>query len=297
MNQYFAVIEAGGTKFNCAIIDGNRNIIAETRIPTTIPSDTIGASIDFFRGQKAKGFKFDKLGLACFGPLDLKPNSATWGTITSTPKPDWTNTAIARQLESVLDCQVSIDTDVNAAALAEYQWGAARDTSVNVYVTIGTGVGLGIVIDGKPLHGLIHPEGGHMLIGDLKDSAGNVIRGVCPFHGSCIEGLASGTAMNKIWGQPAETLPDDHRAWDVQARVLAAMCHNILLCYSAEKIILGGGVMQKPGLLSNVVDYTEQSLAKYLTLPANIDFSDLICLPGLGDKSGMMGGLALVLGK
>lgn len=295
MNQYFAVIEAGGTKFNCAILDKERNILVQSRIPTTAPNDTIGASIEFFRDQKANGYQFNKLGLACFGPLDLKPDSATWGNITTTPKPGWTNTPIARQLGSALDCQVCIDTDVNAAGLAEYRWGAAQETSVSVYVTIGTGVGLGIVINGKPLHGLIHPEGGHMLIGEIKDNDGNVTQGVCPFHGSCVEGLASGTAMNKIWGQPAETLPDDHKAWDVQARVLAAMCHNILLCYSAEKIVLGGGVMQKPGLLDKVVTYTEQSLAGYLSLPEDTEFKNLITLPGLGDKAGLMGALGLLL--
>lgn len=295
MSNYFAVIEAGGTKFNCAILDSQRNILAETRIPTTTPDETLSASIAFFNAQKAAGYEFEKLGLACFGPLDLKRHSATWGYITATPKPHWDNTPVTTRLQQALNCEVAIDTDVNAAGLAEHRWGAAQNTEVSVYVTIGTGVGLGIIINGKPLHGLIHPEGGHMLIGDIDDGEGNKISGVCPFHGSCIEGLASGTAMAKIWGQPAETLPGDHKAWDVQARVLAAMCHNILVSYSAEKIVLGGGVMQKPGLLDNVISYTEKSLAGYMTLPSGVEFKDLISLPGLGQRSGLLGGLALLI--
>ena len=126
MVQHYAVIEAGGTKFNCAILDNERNILAQTRIPTTVPDETIGASIEFFQAQKAKGYQFNQLGLACFGPLDLNPQSGTWGDITATPKPNWTNTSISRQLEAALDCKVSVDTDVNAAALAEYRWGAAQ---------------------------------------------------------------------------------------------------------------------------------------------------------------------------
>lgn len=295
MEQYFAVIEAGGTKFNCAVVDAKQNILAETRIPTTTPDETIGASIAFFEDQKHEGLTFEKLGLACFGPLDLHKHSTTWGNITTTPKPHWNNTPIATQLQQALNCEVSVDTDVNAAGLAEHLWGSAQNTDVSVYVTVGTGVGLGILINGKPLHGLIHPEGGHMMLGDIDDGEGNKIAGVCPFHGSCVEGLASGTAMGKIWGQPAETLPDDHKAWDIQARVLGAMCHNILVSYSAEKIVLGGGVMQKPGLLENVVRYTEKSLAGYMTLPADMTLEDLIVLPGLGQRSGLLGALALVL--
>ena len=160
-----------------------------------------------------------------------------------------------------------------------------------LYITVGTGVGVGVVINGKPLHGLLHPELGHTLIPVPEG-----IKGICPYHGSCVEGLASGKAMGEIWGQRAETLPDDHRAWDVQALVLGRFCHNLLVAFSPQKIILGGGVMNKPGLIEKVVEQCELSMAGYLSLPKHITMGDMISLPGLGQKSGLLGGLALCLG-
>ena len=287
--MYYAVIEAGGTKFNCAILDANRNVYKQTRINTTTPDETIGLAIAFFQQQKKDGYAFDALGLACFGPLDLNPQSATFGNITETPKPCWSNTPITAMLQDALACKVHIDTDVNAAALAEYRWGAAQGASVCIYITVGTGVGGGVVINGKPLHGLVHPEIGHMLI-----PAPDGIQGVCPFHGNCVEGLASGFAMGKIWQQPAETLDDSHQAWDIQAQVLAKLSHNLIIGYSAEKIVFGGGVMSKAGLLDKVIHYTELSLANYVILPDKKRLADLFCLPGLGEFSGLFGALALV---
>lgn len=290
MTEYFAVIEAGGTKFNCAIMNAEREIFSETRIATTTPEETLRNVVDFFQEQKAKGFGFEKLGLGTFGPVDLDPKSKHYGYITATPKPHWSFTPITQTLESELDCEVTIDTDVNAAALGEYRWGAAQGCNVCVYVTVGTGVGGGVIIDGKPLHGLIHPEIGHMLIGEVDNVAG-----VCPFHGNCVEGLASGTAMGKIWKTPAETLDDNHPAWDLEAKVLSKMCHNLLMTLSPQKIILGGGVMSKPGLLPKVVSYTEQSLKDYLCLPAETSLADIIRETGLGQRSGLFGSLALVI--
>ena len=287
--EYFAVIEAGGTKFNCAIVDSQRNIYAQTRINTTNPEETIGLTIDFFKQQIEAGFHFKQLGLACFGPLDLHRHSPTYGCITATPKPSWSHTPIVAMLEQALSCEVFIDTDVNAAALAEYRWGAAQNTTVSIYVTIGTGVGGGVVINGLPVHGLVHPEVGHMLIPPPEG-----IQGACPFHGNCVEGLASGAALQRIWKQPAETLGDEHPAWDIQAQVLARMCHNLILGYSAEKIILGGGVMSKPGLLDKVISYTQQSLANYVIFPHGCALEQIICLPGLGQNSGLFGAFALI---
>ncbi|KXI28346.1 ROK family protein [Paraglaciecola hydrolytica] len=291
-HKYYAVIEAGGTKFNCAIVDVDLNIYAQTRIDTTTPDETIGHVIDFFKQQMAAGYVFEQLGLACFGPLDLAPKSKTYGYITGTPKLYWSNTPIVAMLEQSLECQVFIDTDVNAAALAEYRWGAAQKTTVSIYITVGTGVGGGVVINGLPVHGLVHPEIGHMLI-----QPPDGIQGTCPFHGNCVEGLASGAAMGRIWKQPAETLADDHMAWDIQAKILARLCQNLILGYSAEKIVMGGGVMAKPGLLNKVIGYTQQSLANYVIFPEGIGLKDIICLPGLGGHSGLMGGLALILAK
>lgn len=290
MNKLYAVIEAGGTKFNCAIVDAERNILAETRIPTTTPEETLKATIQFFSDQKAQGLDFEQLGLATFGPVDLNRNSEHYGYITTTPKPHWSYTPVVQELESKLNCQVSLDTDVNAAALAEYRWGAAQDTSCCIYITVGTGVGGGVVINGETLKGLLHPEIGHMLIGDVEG-----IKGVCPFHGSCIEGLAAGSSMGKIWNTPAENLPDDHQAWDIEAKVLARLCHNLLVSFSPQKIIFGGGVMAKPGLIEKVIQETEQSMAGYMSLPSGINFSDLISAPGLGQRSGLLGALALLI--
>ncbi len=290
MTKYFAVIEGGGTKFNCAIVDAQKEICAEHRVATSTPDETLGAVVAFFDNQKKMSCDFEKLGLACFGPLDLNKYSSSFGSITSTPKPHWSNTKIAPILAEALNCQVEIDTDVNAAALAEYLWGASKGAEVNVYITVGTGLGVGVVINGKPLHGLIHPEIGHMLVSGLDD-----MQGVCPFHGQCFEGLASGKAMSKIWQQPAQTLPDGHAAWDIQAKVLGQLCHNIMLSFSPQSIVLGGGVMAKIGLLDRSIYYAEKSLNSYIVFPKNYSLKQIISKPGLGEHSGLLGALALVL--
>lgn len=290
MTEYFAVIEGGGTKFNCAIVDAQKKIYSEHRVATTTPDETLNAVIAFFDNQKRLGRDFEKLGLACFGPLDLNKQSTSFGTITSTPKPYWSNTKIAPILAKALDCHVEIDTDVNAAGLAEYLWGASKGAQVNVYVTVGTGLGVGVVINGKPLHGLIHPEIGHTMVSGFDE-----IQGVCPFHGQCFEGLASGNSMSKIWQQPAETLPDDHAAWDIQAKVIGQLCHNLMLSFSPQSIVLGGGVMAKPGLLERSGYYAEQSLNNYIVFPENHGLKQIISKPGLGEHSGLLGALALVL--
>jgi fructokinase len=290
MTKYFAVIEGGGTKFNCAIFDAQKQICAKYRVPTSTPDATLGAVVAFFESQKNKGHDFEKLGLACFGPLDLNKRSSSFGSITSTPKPHWSNTRIVPILAQALDCKVAVDTDVNAAALAEHLWGASKGAEVNVYTTVGTGIGVGVIINGKPLHGLIHPEIGHMLVSGLDN-----IHGICEFHGQCFEGLASGKAMSKIWKQPAETLPDDHPAWEIQAQVLGQLCHNLMLSFSPQSIVLGGGVMAKSGLLERAIYYAEKSLNSYIVYPENYSLKQIISKPGLGDRSGILGALALVI--
>ncbi|MBF7073388.1 ROK family protein [Glaciecola sp. MH2013] len=288
--RYFALVEGGGTKFNCAIANEKREILVEKRIPTTSPSQTISAVIDFFNEQKKAGFEFHKLGLACFGPLDLNPNSQSFGSITSTPKAGWSNVAIKKELETSLSCDVSIDTDVNAAALAEFKWGASQNTTVSIYITVGTGVGGGVVINGQTLKGLVHPELGHMLISGVPE-----IKGVCPFHGNCVEGLAAGKSMEKIWDQPAENMDSSHPAWQVEAKVLGNFCHNLLVSFSPQSIVLGGGVMAKKGLLEQVVANAEQSLKNYIVFPYQQDIKHIITAPGLGERSGLLGALALIM--
>lgn len=288
-DPYYAVIEAGGTKFNCAVVTPERDIVAEIRIPTTTPEDTLAKTIGFFQQQRQAGYLFSRMGVASFGPLDLNPASSTYGYITKTPKPNWSSTDVAGRLAKELDCDVVIDTDVNGAALGEYRWGAAQGSAVAVYVTVGTGVGGGLVINGKPLHGLVHPEIGHMLV---QPPTG--VTGVCPFHTNCVEGLASGTALGKIWSQPSHTFTDDHPAWDGLAEVLGDMCHNLMVTLSAQKIILGGGVMQKHGLIEKVVAATRSKLNDYIVMPEGSSLESIICLPGLGTRSGLFGALAML---
>lgn len=288
MTEVYAVIEAGGTKFNCALMDGEKNILTQQRITTTTPEETLQAVVQYFDTQRKAGYVFSQLGLACFGPLDLNPSSHHFGSITQTPKPDWSNTPIKSMLEGRLGCQVVLKTDVNAAALAEALWGAAQGAEVAVYITVGTGVGGGVVINGQPLHGLVHPEIGHLQIPNPDG-----IQCACPFHDSCVEGFAAGSAMAKIWGAPAEQLSDSHQAWQVTAQAIAHLCHNLLLTLSPHKIILGGGVMAKAGLVENIRRLTEQSLAGYLCSP--VAFDEVIVRPKLDDISGLYGALAVLV--
>lgn len=288
MNKYFAVIEAGGTKFNCAIMDQSKNIVAQCRIPTGSPDATLESVLAFFDNKIPVKQGYSGLGIACFGPIDMNQASPTYGYITKTPKPFWSNTSVAVPLAKKLDCPVAFDTDVNGAALAESFWGAGKGHEVVIYVTVGTGIGGGVVINGKPLHGLIHPEIGHMILPGHPS-----LKCTCPFHENCAEGLASGTAMNKIWQKPAETFDKNHQAWELEAIILSQLCHNLLLSFSPQKIIFGGGVMANQNLLDKVIVKTEQSLNQYLTLPHTLSLKDVISPTGLGLNSGLMGAFAL----
>lgn len=291
MSEFIAVIEAGGTKFNCAIMDRQRMILADIRIPTTTPDETLGRVIDFFRQQRDEGNDFSQLGLASFGPLQLDPSRPDYGTITKTPKPDWSYTQLKSRLEEALSCQVNVDTDVNAAALAEYKWGAARGVSSCAYVTVGTGIGVGVLINGQPLHGLIHPEAGHIL---LPKPQGHEC--VCPFHDNCVEGMASGTAMTANWGEGVRDLPLDHPVWQREAILLGQLCHQLLMTISPQQILLGGGVMQKEGLLPLIHRATKASVNTYLDLPPGKNMCEIINLPGLGQNAGLFGAFALLGG-
>ena len=287
--KYFAAVEAGGTKFNCAILTPSRDVIREQRIETTTPQQTLKLVGDFFQLAIADDLAFDKLGIASFGPLDLNPRSDTFGAMTKTPKPHWSGTPLASILAERLNVKVFIDTDVNAAALAEARWGAGQGSEIVVYITVGTGVGGGVVINGKTVKGLIHPEIGH-----LRASTSQFEKGVCPFHDNCVEGYASGTAMGKLWGQPAQTLPEEHPAWQIEADVLAQLAHSLLLTISPQKIIFGGGVMQTPWVLPNIIRHLEVQLNGYLTLPSERSLGDIIVAPGLAERSGLFGAMAII---
>lgn len=279
----YGAIEAGGTKFNCAIGTRPDDIRAETRIATTTPDETIRAVIEFFRTQPP----VTAIGIGSFGPIDLQR-----GLITSTPKPGWANTDLVGAIRRALNVPVGFDTDVNVAALGEHEWGAAIGLDNFIYITIGTGIGGGGMMNGKLMHGLIHPEMGHIFL--PHDWQADPFPGSCPFHGDCLEGLANGPAMEKRWGQRAETLSPDHPGWKIEARYLALAAANWTCTLSPQSIILGGGLMQQPQLLPMVQQQTRELLNGYIASPQILDrIEEYLVLPELGGRAGVLGAIAL----
>ena len=285
-------IEAGGTKFVCAVGSGPEDIRAETRFPTTTPEETLGKAITFFREVVAQGATLEAIGIGSFGPVDPDPDSPTWGYITTTPKPSWDNTEVAGAIGRALEVPVGFDTDVNAAALGEYRWGAARGLSSFIYLTVGTGIGGGGIVEGKLLHGLMHPEMGHLRI--PHDRRADPFPGNCPFHGDCLEGLAAGPAIEARWGRRGETLPEEHPAWPLEARYLAHGLVNFILTLAPQRIVIGGGVMSQQHLFELVRAEVQSLLNGYVQAPEIIDEIDAyIVPPGLGQRSGVLGAMAL----
>lgn len=289
-----AAIEAGGTKFNCAVGRGPGEILEATRIPTTTPQETLETVGRFLSGAKGRHGPFAAIGVGCFGPVDLDERSETYGFITSTPKPGWQNTDVVGALKHRFKVPVAFDTDVNGAVLGEYLWGAGQGMDPLVYVTIGTGVGGGVLVHGRLLHGLLHPEIGHMQVPPPKKSKAVMRRGQCPFHAHCVEGYVSGPAIAQRWGALAQKLPLDSPAWEESAEVLAHLCLNLTLTLSPKRIILGGGVMEQEQLLALVHGQFVRLLNGYLRAPEmGARITDYIVRPGLGDKAGLLGALAL----
>ena len=284
-------IEAGGTKFVCAVGTGPHDLRAEVRFPTTTPTETLGRAIRFFQ-QHQKEESLAAVGIASFGPVDPHPDSPTFGYITTTPKPGWAHTDVAGTIRRALSVPVGFDTDVNGAALGEYRWGAARGLDTFIYLTIGTGIGGGGMVNGKLLHGLIHPEMGHIRI--PHDRNLDPYAGCCPYHGDCLEGLAAGPALEERWGQRAETLPADHPAWQLEAEYLALGLVNFICTLSPQRIIMGGGVMQQPHLLPLVRRRVRGLLNGYLQVPMILErIDDYIVPPELGNRAGVLGAIAL----
>jgi fructokinase len=286
----FGAIEAGGTKFNCMVASGPEEIKAEIRIPTTTPEQTLQAVIEFFKSNGP----LDAIGIGSFGPLDLDPSSQTYGFITATPKPGWSYANLVGPIRQRLCSKVALDTDVNAAAIGEGMWGAAKGLNTALYITIGTGVGGGAISAGIPIHGLVHPEMGH--IGLPHDLQADPFPGNCPFHGDCFEGMTSGPAIQKRWGVSADQLPADHPAWDIEATYIAMALQSLILTLSPQKVILGGGVMQQPQLFPLIRAKVVQRLNGYIqsdTILKHID--GYIVPPGLGTRSGLFGALALAI--
>ena len=290
MPARYGGIEAGGTKFVCAIGDASLSLLERIEFPTTTPAETIGRAIDFFRSRAGNG-ALTALGIGSFGPVDPRPGSPTWGYITTTPKEGWRHTDFAGRLGRTLDVPVGFDTDTNAAAVGEGALGAAKGLHTFAYLTIGTGVGGGALVGGIRIHGLLHPEMGHMR---LPRAEGDDFEGVCPFHGDCLEGMVSGPALHARAGGPPDHLPPDHEIWSHAVHYLSAALVNIACVLSPQRIILGGGVMHQHHLFPRIRQRVQNLLADYLQSPEIVNHPEtFIVPPGLGDDAGVVGALAL----
>jgi len=275
----------------CAIGTGPDDLRVETRFPTSTPGESIGRAVAFFREHADLG-PLAGVGIASFGPIDPDPASLSYGHITTTPKAGWAHTDFCGAVAAALRVPVAFDTDVNAAALGEWRWGAAQGLDTFVYLTIGTGVGGGGLANGRPLHGLMHPEMGHLRI--PHDAAADPYAGCCPFHGDCLEGLACGPAIEARWGRAGEHLPAEHPAWALEAQYLAYGLVNIIVTLSPQRVILGGGVMQQERLYPLVRAEVQRLLNGYLQVAAVLSGMDTYVVPpALRGRSGVLGALAL----
>ena len=290
----FGGIEAGGTKFVCMVGSGPKDILAEERFPTTNPFETIKKVLEFFAPYARRG-ELAAVGIASFGPLDLNPHSQTYGYITTTPKAGWNQIDLCGAVRQRLNIPVAFDTDVNAAAYGEQYWTPENQClDPFLYITVGTGVGVGIVVNGFPLHGLMHAEAGHIALPHnwQKDP----FPGVCPYHGDCLEGLASGFSLKVRWGQDPETLSDQHPAWDLEVEYIALALVNLIYAYSPRRIILGGGVSQHPGFHQAVRCKVRQLNNGYIQSSMLLDQIDQYILPPvLGNRSGALGAIAMAI--
>jgi fructokinase len=291
MTELFAGIEAGGTKWVCMIAAHPGDIHATTRFPTTQPEETIENAIQYIRDQ-FQSAELTGLGIGSFGPLDLDQDSPTYGYLTTTPKPGWANTDLLSPFREAFNLPTGFDTDVNAAALGEARWGAAQGLTDFVYLTIGTGIGGAVVVNSELVHGLIHPEMGHM--GIPHDLDQDPFPGVCPYHGDCLEGLATGPAIAARWGEKGENLPPDHPAWQLEANYIALGLANLVIILSPQRIILGGGVMEQKQLFPLIRARLQEELGNYISAREILEEIDqYIVPPKLGSQAGVLGAIAL----
>ena len=287
--RYFAGIEAGGTKFVCVISNEEGKIIEKSIISTETPEITLPRVIQFF---KSFSNQLTSMGIGAFGPVDLHPSSPHYGKITHTPKLAWRNFNLLQALQSEFNIPMVFDTDVNAAALGEYTWGAAQNISHFLYITVGTGIGVGGMINHELMHGLTHPEMGHILIPGSSQDISN-FKGICPYHGNCLEGLASGTALNARWGvSSSQNLEKNHIAWEIESDHLAQALMNYTLICSPQKIIMGGGVMHQQQLFPMIQKKLKALLNGYVQHPTILEN---IVSPKLKDNAGSLGAIALAM--
>lgn len=286
-DQMFGCIEAGGTKFVLGVVRGDRTVLRTERIATGDPKRTIDAALRFFEAER---LPFAAFGIGAFGPVSVDRAAPDWGQILPTPKPGWSGTDLVAPFAQAFACPVGLDTDVGAAILAESLWGAAQGTRVATYVTVGTGIGGGLLVDGRVAHGTRHPEMGHMLPRRHPDD--RTFAGTCPFHGDCLEGLASGPAISARWGAGLSDLPTDHPAHGIIAFYLAQLVVAQRALLSPERMVFGGGVMAAPGLLDRVRAEVRRMEAGYF---GDQPPETLVVSPGLGTEAGLLGALAVAM--
>jgi fructokinase len=291
VTEVYGGVETGGTWCVCALGTGPEDIRAQEVFRTAEPEPTLERITGFF----ARRERPVAIGVGSFGPVDLDPNSETWGHVTTTPKPGWQHTAVATVLQERLGIPVAFETDVNAAAVGEQRWGAGDGVESLCYLTVGTGIGAGLLIDERPVHGLVHPEVGHLRV--PHDRQRDPFGGSCPTHGDCWEGLAAGGAIERRWGAPPEQLSPDHEAWPLEADYLALGILSIVSVASPHRVIAGGGVMEQPGLMAQVRSRLRDLVAGYLDTPLLRDEIDTyLVAPALGDRAGVLGAIALAAG-
>ncbi|MGZ9223123.1 MAG: ROK family protein [Anaerolineales bacterium] len=293
IKKLYGGIEAGGTKFVCVVASGPGQIVDEIRYMTTTPKETLGKAIQFFQPFVASG-QVNAIGVGSFGPVDLNPESSTFGYITNTPKPGWSQTDVLGTLQRALQVKIAFDMDVNTAALGEYLWGASKGCDPSLYLTIGTGIGGGYIVNGRPLIGLLNLEMGHIRIPHNREL--DPFLGNCPFHDDCFEGLASGPAIENRLGLSGAFIPETDAFWDIEADYIASALMNFILTLSPKKIILGGGVMQREFLFPKVRWRVRELLNGYVSSKMVLEnIEDYILPPGLGSQSGSLGAIALAM--
>ncbi len=283
----YGALEAGGTKMVCAIGDENGRILEQVSIPTRTPDETMPAVIDYFKDKDIKS-----LGIACFGPIDLDKDSDTYGHILITPKLPWRDYDIVGVMKEALGVPIGFDTDVNGSLLGEVTWGSAKGLSDALYITIGTGVGGGIWSNGGLVHGMLHPELGHM---KLIKAPNDTYEGRCPYHKCCLEGLAAGPAVEERWGANARELVDRDEVWELESDYIAQALTNLILTISPKKIILGGGIMHQEQLFPLIRKKVLDNLAGYLVTKELDDIDNYIVPAGLNDDQGIMGAVKLAI--
>ena len=286
--KYYGSLEAGGTKMVCAIGDEQGNILERISIPTLAPENTMPAILDFFKNKNISA-----LGIGCFGPVDLDKKSPTYGHITTTPKLAWKNYDIVGVCEKELGVPVGFDTDVNGSALGEATWGCTKDLDNSIYITVGTGIGVGVIIDRKPYHGMLHPEGGHIFL--ARHPQDPMERGVCPYHELCLEGLASGPSIQARWGKPGVELADRKEVWELEAYYLAQAICSYIMILSPERIIIGGGVAHQEQMMPRIRKEVLRQMGGYIAAKGMQDLDNYIVLPSLNDDQGILGALKLAM--